>query len=189
MKDNDVDIHLRQQLSGNQPREAFKQQTLINSTAEFVRVHRRRSAWRRVELAAVAILISGLAFLGGRMSVSQTLPKSMDVPRVVIDKSSGVNVSSELVAWLEAARLFRQLGMEDRMARAVKRAASLLPVDTVAASSVTGQTFAATGEGIVEDKNKQVSLADILQSLESVESVNGIMAQSFGGYSHARNMD
>jgi len=177
MKDNDVDIHLRQHFSGNQPREAFKQQTLHNSTAEFVRVHRRRSAWRRAELAAAAILIAGLAFLGGRISVPRTLPKSMDVPRWTTDKSSNVNVPNEVVAWLEAARLFRRLGMEDRMARAVERAGRLLPSDTFIADEQTLQVFAA---GSIGNQTEPVEPMDILGPHPSAENINQILAQSFG---------
>ncbi len=68
MKDRDADTHLMQHLSGEPPREAFKQQTLGDLTAEFLRVQRRRFAWRRTKLAAAAALIAGIAFLGGRLS-------------------------------------------------------------------------------------------------------------------------
>ena len=79
MKDKDVDKYLREHLSGSAPREAFKQQTLRDSTAALVRVQRQRSARRRTELAAAAILIAGIAFLGGRLSASRTLPRNVDV--------------------------------------------------------------------------------------------------------------
>jgi hypothetical protein len=177
MKDRDVDIHLKQHLSGNQPREAFKQQTLLDSTAEFIRIRRRRSAWWRVELAAAAILIAGLAFLGGRMSVPRTLPHSADVPQWATDKSSGVNVSSELVAWLEAARLFKRLGMQDRMSRAVERAGRLLPSDTFIADEQTLQVFAA---GSIGNQTERVEPMDILGPHPSTENINQILAQSFG---------
>jgi len=189
MEDRDVDTHLRQHLLGKLPREAFKQQMLRDSTAELVHVRRRHSAWRRAELATAAILIAGVAFLSGRLSAPQRLPRSVDVAPRAAAELDGVTVPSDLIAWLDAARLFRQLAMEDRMARAVERAASLLPVDTVAASSVTGQTFAASGDGVAEDQSKHISRAGRPLPQEWVESVNGIMAQSFGGYSHARQMD
>jgi len=135
MKDKDVDKYLSQHLSGSPPREAFKQQTLRDSTAALVRVQRRRSAWRRAELAAAAVLIAGIAFFGGRLSKPRTLPRNVDVAPQVAAEPDGVTVPSDLVAWLDAARLFKQLGMEDRMARAVERAGRLLPYDAVAASS------------------------------------------------------
>lgn len=189
MKDKDIGEQLRQHFSGDPPREAFKQQTLRDSMAALVHVRRRRSAWRRAEMAAAAVLIAGIGFLGGRLSMPRRLPRSVDVVEQATAEPDGVTVSSDLVAWLDAARLFRQLGMEDRMTRAVERAGRLLPADAVAASSAMGQAFTATGEGIVEDKNKQVSPADILRPHESVESISGIMAQFFGGYNHASEMD
>ncbi len=150
MKDRDIDTLLSQHLSGDQPREAFKQETLGDLTAEFVRV-RRRSAWRRAELAAAAILIAGLAFLGGRLSVPPSLPRSTDVAPLAAAESDGVTVPSDLVAWLDAASLFRRLGMEERMARAVERAGRLMPYDAVATSSVTGQALASTGDEVLDN--------------------------------------
>ena len=178
MKDRDVDTHLTQFLSGEPPREAFRQQALRDSTAAFVRVCQRRSAWRRAQIAAAAVLIAGVAFLGGRLSVPRTLPGSMDVPPLAADGPDGVNVPSELVAWLEAARLFRQLGMEDRMARAVERAGRLLPVDTFIADGQTLRVFAATGS--IENQTERVEPMGISGPNPSAESINQILAQSLG---------
>jgi hypothetical protein len=177
MKDRDADTHLMQHLSGEPPREVFKQQALRNSTAEFVYVCWRRSAWRRAGLAAAAILIAGVAFFGGRLSVPRTLPRSMDAAPWAATESDGVNVPSELVAWLEAARLFRQLGMEDRMARAVERAGRLLPVDTVIADGQAGQVFAAES---IENQTERVEPMDMSGPQPSAESVNQILAQFLG---------
>lgn len=189
MKDKDVDKYLRQNLSGSLPREAFKQQTLRDSTAALVRVRRRRSAWRRAELAAAAVLIAGIAFIGGRLSVPRQLPRSVDVAPRAVAETDGVNISSDLVAWLDAARLFKRLGMEERMARAVEHAGKLLPYDAVAASSVMGQSFTGTGDEVFENQNKHSILSDILGPHESVESISGIMAQSFGGNYYESKMD
>jgi len=179
MKDRDVDTHLKQYLSGEPPREAFKQQTLRNSTAAFVSVRRRRSALRRAQLAAAAVLIAGFGFLGGRLSMPRTLPDSVDVaPMRVAAESDGVTVSSELVAWLDAARLFRQLGMQDRMARAVERAGKLLPVDTFIADGQTLQVFATTGS--IENQTESVESMVISGPHPSDEGIIQILAQSFG---------
>ncbi len=189
MKDRDIDTLLSQHLSGDQPREAFKQETLGDLTAEFVRVRRRRSAWRRVELVVAAVLIGGIAFLGGRLSVPRTLPGSVDVaPRAAADPD-GVNVPSDLVAWLDAARLFGRLGMQERMARAVERAGKLMPYEAMAAISAMDQSFTPTGHEVLEDQSTRSILADILRSHESVESFGGIMAQSFGGHYYESKMD
>ena len=189
MEEKDVEKYLGQHLSGEPPREAFKQQTLRDSTAALVRVQRRRSAWRRAELAAAAVLIAGIAFLGGRLSKPRTLPRNVDVALQVTAEPDGVTVPSDLVAWLDAAYLFKRLGMEDRMARAVERAGKLLPYDAVAASSVTGQTFTATGHEVIKGQSKNLILANILYPHESVESISGIIAQSFGGYYYESKMD
>ncbi len=190
MKDKDVDKYLRQHLSGSPPREAFKQQTLHDSTATLVRVQRRRSAWRRADFAAAAVLIAGVAFLGGRLSVPRTLPRSVDVAPQAVAETDGVNVPSDLVAWLDAARLFKLWGMEERMARAVEHAGKLLPYNAVTSISTTGQALAFTGDDeVFEDKNKHLIITDILGPHESVESISGIIAQSFGGNYHASKMD
>jgi len=177
MKDRDADTHLTQHLSGEPPREAFRQQALRDSTAEFVRVRRRRLAWRRAQIAAAAVLLAGVAFLGGQLSVPRTVPGNVDVQPLAADKSDGVNVPSDLVAWLEAARLFRQLGMEDRMARAVERAGRLLPVHAVIADDQTVRVFAA---GSIENQKERVELMDLQGPQPSAESINQILAQALG---------
>jgi hypothetical protein len=177
MKDNDIDKHLKQHLSGDKPREAFKQQTLRDSTAQFVRVCRRRSAWWRAKLAAAAVLIAGLAFLGGRLSAPSASPRSVDDAPQATAESEGVTVSSDLVAWLDAASLFNQLGMQDRMSRAVERAGRLLPSDTFLADEQTLQVFAA---GSIGNQTERVELMDILGPHTSTKNINQILAQSFG---------
>ena len=191
MKNKDVDKYLSQHLSGSPPREALKQQTLRKSTAALVRVRRRLSARRRAECAVAAVLIAGIAFIGGRLSVPRTLPGNVDVtPQAVAEaETDSVNVPSDLVAWLDAARLFKRLGMEERMTRAFEHASELTPYDTVASISTTGQALAFTEDEVFEDKNKHSILAEILGPHETVESISGIMAQSFGDYYYESKMD
>ena len=177
MKDKDADTNLTQNLSSEPPRDAFKQQLLHESTAEFIRVWRRRLAWRRAKFAAAAVLIAGVAFFGGQLSVQPKLPTTENVAKHVDIETDSVNVSTELVAWLEAARLFRQLGMEDRMARAVERAGRLLPADTFIAD---GQTLPVLVADSIENQAERVELMGISGPHPSVESINQILAQSFG---------
>jgi hypothetical protein len=173
--DRDIDIYLKQHLSDNQPREAFKQQMLHNSTAEFIRIHRRRSALRRSVLTAAAILIAGIAFLGGRLSAPSALPRGLDSAPQAAAQSEGVTVPVDLVAWLDAARLFRQLGMNDRMARAVERAGGLLPVEVVTTDSRTEHMIAA--EKSVANQNKSIEPIGISGPQASTDSINEILAQ------------
>ena len=188
MKDIDDDELLGRHFSGDPPREALKEQTLRDSTAAFIRVRRRRSVWRGAELAAAAVLIASVAFLGGRLSVPRVPGGSVDVtPRAAAERE-GLTVPSELVAWLEAARFFRQLGMEDRMARAVDRAGRLLPVDTVASATPT-ELSSAVCDGVIENQSRETGFFGMREWRTSCESVNGVMAQSLGGYNHASGMD
>ena len=140
-------------------------------------------------LSAAAVLIAGIAFLGGRLSAPRMLPMSVDIAPRASAEPDGITVPSDLVAWLDAARLFRQLGMEDRMADAVESAGRLLPSNAVAASGVMGQNVPPTGDDVFEDQNKRSILAEILRPHESVESVSGIMAQSFGDYDYESKVD
>ena len=172
MKDIDEDTLLGRHLSGDPPREALKEQVLRDSMAALVRARRRRSAWRRAELAAAAILIAGVTFFGGRLSVPRALPENVAVAPDV------ATVPMELVEWLNAARLFRQLGMEDRMARAVERAGRLLPVETVMADARTLPVFAAAGS--MEDREEHVETPRVLAPSPSVQSLDRILAQAFG---------
>jgi hypothetical protein len=189
MKDNDVDKYLKQHLSGSAPREAFREKTLLDSTAALVRIQRRRSTWRRAECAVAAVLIAGIAFIGGRLSVPRTLPGNVDIAPRAAAEIEGVNVPSDLVAWLDAARLFKRLGMEERMASAFEHASELTPYDAVASISTTGQASAFTDDEVFDNKNKHSILTEILGPQESVESISGIIAQSFGGYYNASKKD
>jgi hypothetical protein len=191
MKNKDLDKYLSQHLSGSPPREALKQQALRDSTAALVRVRRRHSARRRAECAVAAVLIAGIAFIGGRLSVPRKLPRNVDVaPRAAAEtETDSINVPSDLVAWLDAARLFKRLGMEERMARAFDHASKLTPYDAVASISTTGHALAFTDDEVFENQNKHSFLTEILYPHESVGSISGIIAQSFGDYYYENEMD
>jgi len=147
-------------------------------------------------LSAAAVVIAGIGFLGGRLSAPPTLPKGVDdAPQVAAvsgdsqEQGDGVTVPSDLVAWLDAARLFRQLGMEERMADAVENAGRLLPSNDVAASGALKQSIPPADDNVFENQNNHSILAEILRPPESVGTVSGIMAQVFGGYNYESEMD
>jgi hypothetical protein len=139
VKSEDWDKLLERGLSGGPPRPGFREEALANSVAAFVQARRSRTWWRAGSLSAAAVLIAGVSFLLGRHS----LPAPVAAP--VAAKTQGVAVPNDLVAWLDAARLFRQLGMPDRMGRAVDHASRLLPADTALAGGATGPVVAANG--------------------------------------------
>ena len=128
--------------------------------------------------------------IGGRLSVPRKLPMSVDIAPPVTTEPDGITVPSDLVAWLDAARLFKRLGMEERMGRAFEYASELTPYDAVASISTTGHTFTVNGDDeVFENKNKHSILTKILGPHESVGSISGIMAQSFGDYCYENEMD
>ena len=192
MKEKDVDKYLSKHLSGSAPRKALKQEVLRDSTAVFVKVRRRHSIRRRAECAVAAVLIAGIAFIGGRLSAPRTLPGNVDIaPQAAAEtETDSVTVPSELVVWLDAARLFKRLGMEDRMIRAFEHASKLTPYDTVASISMTGHAFSNNGnDEVFENQNNHSILAEIFGRQNSLENINGIMAQSFGDYHYENEMD
>ncbi|MBN1361250.1 MAG: hypothetical protein JW993_11685 [Sedimentisphaerales bacterium] len=128
MDEREVDRLLEQALSGGGPPEAFRQHVLTDSTAVLGagRVMRVRS--RTAGLAAAAAVIAAVSFLSGRFSAPRIASQTPVPPAVAHDPQS-VSVPTELVAWLDAARFFKQLGMEQRVALAYERAGQLIPRD------------------------------------------------------------
>lgn len=178
MKEMDEDRLLGQHLSGDPPREAFREQVFQDSLTALARTRQRRSVWRRAELAAAAALIVSVAFFGGRLSSPRALPLNVAVAPPAVAEPDVVAVPTELVEWLNAARLFGQLGMEDRMARAVERAGRLLPAETAVADSGTLPVFVAAGS--MENREERVPPMGMPGPSPSVQNVNQILAQAFG---------
>jgi len=162
VKSEDWDKLLEQGLSGEPPRAGFREEVLGDSVAAFVRA-RRGLVWRRVaSLSAAAVLIAGVSFLLGRHSLPGAVPETAPAATPVAVETRGVTVPDELVAWLDAARLFRQLGMPDRMGRAVDRASKLLPAGV--ATTVVARGAAAPGceiEGITPKGGGATRTADV----------------------------
>ena len=176
MRDQDIDRHLQDYLSGDPAQDAFKQQVLEESTAEFVRARRRCRVWFRAAAAVAAVLIVCLSFLAGRVSAPANLPHRDHVQ--VDSQSSDVTVPRDLIVWLDAARLFGRLGMEDRMARAVERAGKLLPKDLGDANDPTEGVFATTqSEGRPDNPEPST---DRLGTRLSTERQRQILALTFG---------
>jgi hypothetical protein len=90
-----------------------------------------------------------------------------------------VVVSSELVAWVNAARLFKQLGMEDRVGRALDRAGRLMPSDAAGPGGGTKPIFT-RGEAAGASQEKHLDGTDRPDRGESFSVMNRIMAQYSG---------
>ena len=183
MNNQDMDRLFEQRFSGDPPGEGFRSRVLRDSTAAFVQARRSRVRWRPAALSAAAVLIAAVSFLLGRGSA----PAPATGPAIA-GAVDTVTVPRELVVWLDAARLFKQLGMEDRMSRALDRAGRLLPRDTITVGSAGGPALTA-GDEVIDSPSDRAGPSRAPGLHQSVESVNRIMAQCSGGNSHASEMD
>jgi hypothetical protein len=171
---HDIDKLLEASLSGDPPRASFQARVLNESLAALGRARRTRVRRQWLRFGVAAAFIASVSFFLGRNLGDRSVP----VPApVVAEPVETVMVSSELVAWLEAARLFRQLGMEDRMARAVEHAGKLLPADTFTAGVQRLPTFAAES---VARQDERIGVNDALGPHSSLDIMNSILAQSVG---------
>ena len=150
---------------------------MSESTEALLRSARLQARWRKAGLAAAAVLVGAVSFLGGRLSVPRSLTQNADPALRAAAENAAVQVPDALVAWLDAANLFRQLGMEERMARAVERAGKLRPRGT------------ASGAPVVAEREAPVALAVLPRLYEPAGDISGIMAHSLGGYRYANERD
>ena len=183
MSNQDIDRLLERDLSGEPAGDAFRVRVLMDSTEAFLRARRTRARWHFSTLSAAAVLLAGVSFLVGRWST----PRPSTGP-VIAMADDTVAVPKELVACLSAARLFKQLHMEDRMNRALDCAGRLLPREAIATGSAAEPVFAAGGEGF-ENPRRFVGSSPKPGSSRSTENADRILAGHFGGTHYENGMD
>lgn len=190
MDASDVEKLLERALSGGRPQKAFREQLLRDSTAALPQSSAIRAVWRTTALSAAAVLIVAISFLCGRASVSAPIVEPAPPVRRVAGRADTVPVPGELVAWLEAARFFKQLGMEEREARAYAQASRLVPDERFMAREGVGPVFAVdldhrsgtdSDRAVVSPAAKRSQAEKGVGIEPFVKKVNQIMAQSFGG--------
>jgi len=123
--------------------------------------------WRRQARSTSLVLLVGSAvFLCGRLSAPREPLDRQALTHDVDQQVDSVVVSRELVVWLDAARFFTQLGMEERATLSYKQASELIPYDVPAhrQAGLESQNMLA---GISPDRD--------------YELLGKIMAQNFGG--------
>jgi len=177
MDTRNTDEILEQAFSGDPPGRILRAKVLLDSTAALTHHRRTVHMWRGAAVSAAAVVIAAVSFLLGRGSVPPASPQEATQP-VVASGAETVVVPSDVIAWLDAARLFGQLGMEDRMARAVERARRLLPADTIVAEGRIVQLVASAGA--VGNCEESVEPMESPGPDPSVRSVNQILAQVLG---------
>jgi len=183
MNNQDIDRLLEHSLSGEPAGQVFRARVLMDSMEAFVRARRTRARWHFTALSAAAVFLAGVSFLLGRCSLPQPA-----MPPVGPYATDTVAVPKDLVACLSAARLFKQLHMEDRMNRALDCAGRLLPREAIATGGAAGPVFAAGGEGF-ESQSMYVGPSPKPGSSPSAENANRILAGYFGGYYHESGVD
>ena len=166
MNNQDINNLIEKALNANSASKAFKEQVLRDSTTAFSRgrvLHRRL---RMAGFTLLVLLVAGAAFLCGRQTVPREALNRQALAHDVDEQIESVMVSKDLVAWLDAARFFTQLGMDERAALSYRQASELIPYD-VPANQRAG----------FESQNM---LADV-SSNRDYDILGKIIAQNFGG--------
>ena len=169
MNDSEIDKLIEQGLSGPGASEMFRAQVLRDSTAALARGHGHGSHWRTAGLAAAAVLIAAVSFFWGRASAPVAPADPGPVAGGGIETAQTVAVPADLVAWLKAARLFEQLGMDKRVTLAYEHASALVPARMYGLGDRPQTTLAAQGDRIPAQP-----------SLPPSRDIQSILAQSFG---------
>lgn len=178
MNDQDMEKLLEQSLCGDPAGRVFRARVLLDSTTALRRARHGRARWRFAALGAAAVFIATMSFLLGRCSMPPGLPEPA-AKTAIADAAETVPVPSELVEWLQAARFFRQLGMEDRVALAYDRASKLAPYDSAGTSHA--QNVAVADRMPRRRRESAHSGPATAREAPSVEGAKSIIAQSFGG--------
>ena len=183
MDSQDIDHLLERNLSGDPPGQAFRARVLLDSTEAFIHARQVRARWRFAALSAAAVFIAAMSFLLGRCSAPAGVAQPTAKPPVA-SAAEAVSVPGELVTWLQAARFFRQLGMEERVALAYERASNLVPYDSASAAGSAGGALVAHGEAYRHPEDMRREPADRKTppgEMPSAERMRSIIAQCFGG--------
>ena len=127
MNNQDINKLIEDALSANSASGIFKEQVLHDSTTALIRGRVLRMQFRAAGLMLAILMATAAAFVCGRLSVSDRITDRQEAVQTVGDKDDGVRVSRDMVAWLDAARFFTQLGMNERAAFSYKKASELIP--------------------------------------------------------------
>lgn len=127
MSDLDFEKLMGAGIPQGQAEAGFRARLKQASGQALVRGRQRRLWYKRAGLTCVALLVTMSAFWSGRVSVKSRAPRgSMAVSELKQDANS-ILVTRDLVTWLEAARFFERLGMEERASKAYQLASTLTP--------------------------------------------------------------
>ncbi len=129
MSNQDVNKLIEDAFNASPSNDAFKSQLLQDSTAVFIRDRTFKHRMRMTGLIVAILLVTTAAFFSGRISVTERITNQQVAVRTADEDKDSVRVSKDMVVWLNAARFFAQLGMEERAALSYKQASDLIPYD------------------------------------------------------------
>jgi hypothetical protein len=138
MSSYDLNKLIEEALSMNAASDVFKEQLLRDSTAAFTRGRVLQLRLRVTELTLVILFVTTTAFVCGRLSISGQVTTRQVAVQTIDNEDEGITVSKDLVAWLDAARFFARLGMDERAALSYKQASDLIPYDALPESQQAG---------------------------------------------------
>ncbi len=132
MNDMDLDKLLPDDLPLHPADRAFKEQLKQQTDLAFSSGYQRRRQFRTACTTGLAMLLLSLAFWIGRNTITPNTGRQV---AIAPDAPAGtVRVSQDMVTWLETARFFTRLGMEQRANNAFAQAGELVPQDTQVAT-------------------------------------------------------
>lgn len=138
MSNDDMNKLIEEALSACPASDSFKEHLLQDSTTTFTRSRTLQRRLRMTGFTIVILLFAATAFFCGRLSIFSQMTNRQVAVRTVREDNDGIRVSKDLVAWLDAARFFTRLGMNERAALSYKQASDLVPYDALFESQQAG---------------------------------------------------
>lgn len=138
MSNHDVNKLIEDALNASPSGDAFKNQLLQNTTAVFIKDRTFKRRLRVTGFVFMILMVTTTAFFSGRLSVSERITNHQVAVQTAVEDKESVRVSKDMVVWLDAARFFTQLGMDERAALSYKQASDLIPYDIPAMNQQAG---------------------------------------------------
>ncbi len=180
MNEHDINDLLNSALGGHHSGNDFKDKLLNESTAAFKRVKAFHNRLGITGLILFIAAITSFAFLAGRLSVSgRTLSHQHQIAQQT-NPDNNVSVPRDLVAWLDAAKFFTQLGMTERAELSYKQASQLIPMELMQKNIADiGQNNALA----MEDKKTGKTNSEISENKQKEtyeKKISIVLAKNFG---------
>ena len=178
MNENDINDLLSSSLGGNSARKDFKEQLLQNSTAAFTRGRIFHQRLRTTGLISLIIIFTTAAYLSGRFSVSRKTNERQII--VQHTNNDSISVSRDLIAWLDAAKFFTQLGMDQRAEFSYKQASQLIPVELPQYDLANMGQKSALAKILNDFDKNNLNITHQEQKEFETNKISRILAQNFG---------